>query len=148
MRLLLGHILKTVVPADVVTLSGHSNSAFNFGADAIAQFKLDNDGNMYERDNGGAWSQIDTTDDWIRPASSAGSPYRGRYTNHTGDPLDGNTSQSEDTWQSTATDFIFSITDTTPLAATKTGNFDIEVDDGTTQQDIEAYTLHADREDF
>ena len=148
MGLLLGHILNVGLPADLVTLSGHSNSAFNIGADAIAQFKLDNDGKMYERDNGGAWSQIDSAADWIRPTSSAGSPYRSRYTNHTGDALDGNTSQSEDTWQGTATDFIFSITDSTPLAPTKTGNFDIEVDDGTTLQDSGAYTLHADREDF
>lgn len=147
--LLGGHVNKyKAIGPDVVTLSGEVSQAFNFGADARAEIKIDNDGLAYKRSNGGTWNQIDGSADWIRPTNSAGSPYRCRYTNLVGDALDGATSQAEDTWMSTVNDFFFVAIDTSPTLGGKDSDFDIEVDDGTTLQDSGAYTLQADREDF
>ena len=81
----------------VVTLGGQFINASNSGADAIARVVVDQDGNMYEQINQGSLTQIDTTDDWVRPTSASPGSYENRYTGLTGDALS-NAPAAEDTW--------------------------------------------------
>lgn len=132
-----------------VTLSGGTNIAFNFMANAVATFKVDNDGKMYSRDNGGSYGQIATATDWVRPATEAPGLYEVRYSNATGDTADISATAAEDQWQALSTgDFVINVTDTTPLPALKSASFTLEIRlDGGPLLDSASYTLTADRED-
>lgn len=140
---------KQAHSALTLTLSGESVSDFSFGSTSRAEFKLDANGNMYKKSGtGGSYVQIDTATDWIRPVSSAGVPYRTRYTAHSGFALDGSTSQAENVWHSTATNYFWVMVDDTPTGGVQTANFTIQIDDGTTVVASGAYTISVDREDF
>ena len=52
-------------------------------------------------------TQIDSGTDWIIPNGDASSSYEVRYTNRTGDALDGSTSLAEDTWGAISSDRYF-----------------------------------------
>lgn len=133
----------------VPSLSGNSNTASNSGANATAEFKVDQDGNMYERDNVGSWVQINTPRDWLRPTSQAPGDWRVRYTNAVGDTADLTVTAAEDAWHSlSGGDFILTLVDSTSGPATKTVTFDLELDrGGGTALESGSYTLTADRND-
>lgn len=135
---------------DVVTLSGHSNSAGNSGSAATASFKIDNDGFVYEKDNLGAWLKIDSVTDWVRPVESAPGDYECRYTSATGDTGDLTPTTAEDVWHPLATsDWTIIITDDNPLVGGKSATFTLEIRKGSSGGAIASgsYTLTADRED-
>ena len=136
---------------DVITLSGETSLAFAFGSNAIAELKCDNDGNVYKRQNGGgAWTQVDTGTDWVRPASSAPGSYRCMYDSETGDTGAPFVAWGfSGTYYALTADRIMYVTDTTPTAGGKSVTCDWHIDDGTTEQAGNvAYTMTADREDF
>jgi hypothetical protein len=134
---------------DVLTLSGEVLFAFNFMADAFAEFKLDNDGNMYDRENNGAYNLIDSGTDWVRPAISSPGLYQARYTNLTGTALSFN-SASEDTWRAmTLGDFRTQQRTFGGPISFESSTFDYEVRLGAGAVLASgSYTLNADREDF
>lgn len=90
-----------------VTLSGQSVTSIRlYPGIADAGVKVDNNGNMYRRVSFGAWTQIDSATDWVRPESAAPGLYEVRYTNLSGSALDFET-KAEDTWHSlSAGDFV------------------------------------------
>lgn len=85
-------------PSAVVTLSGHTITAgVDYPGNATAVVRIDDNGIMYQIDDQGL-AQIDSSTDWVRPASAAPGPYQCRYTNYTGDPVQA--TASVDTWYS------------------------------------------------
>jgi len=135
-------------PADVVTLSNHSNTAFNFGADALAYFKVDGDGNMYQKDNAAGYVQIDVTNDWIRPTTSAPGAYRTKFSNLTGDTAFRVGWGFEGTYYALTADRWMYVYDNTTSSGGKSISMTYHIDDGSVEQDTGSYTLTADREDF
>lgn len=133
---------------DTVTLSGETVTAFNFGANATAHFKVDNDGNMYERTNSGSWSQIDSSTDWVRPTSSAPGSYRTMYDSETGDTGFLVAWGFSGTYYAVSTDREMYTYDNTSVAGGKSVTCDFHIDDGSTEQATASYTMTADREDF
>lgn len=136
----------------VLTLSGGNLPAGNSGAICTAQFKVDNDGNMYSRVNNTVWNQISSTTDWVRPASASPGSYEVRYTNASGDTGFLSATTAEDTWHPMTTgDWIITITDDTPIGATQSSaTFDIEIRIGSSGSAAvsASYTLTANRDDF
>lgn len=135
--------------APALTLSGGSYNAFNFGANARVDIKVDDDGNVYRRNNLGSYSQIAAGSDWIRPASSAPGAYEVRYTNATGDTGDLAGTVAEDTWHPlTTSDFAVWIVTTGVDSVSAT--FDIEIRNGNSggADESTSYTLSATREDI
>jgi hypothetical protein len=134
-------------------LSGHSNTANRVNFDAKAEIRIHTDGNMHQRDNGVSWTQIDSTNDWVRPTSAIGAGnYYGRYTNLTGDTADAVSNVAEDTWFDLFTqNVIVGVVDTTPLGAiTKSVTWDFEISESSSgPADVSAsYTCTANRDDF
>ena len=132
--------------AGVVTLSGGSNTAFRFGADALAYFYLNADGTVDSQDNADAPIQVSPTTDWVIPNSAAPGSYRGKHSSITGDTTrDGGTLSA--TYAALTTTKYWYVTDTDaggPYSIT----FTMHIDDGTTEQDTGSYTLTATRENF
>ena len=133
----------------VVTLSGDTNSAFNFGANAVAFHFVVNDGTFDEKDNTSANVQIHSATDWIIPNGSAPGSYRVRHTSESGD--------TGSPWVPAGTINVYlpltvtrgyKVTDTTPTFGGKSVTYTLQIDDGVTSQDTGSYTLTADREDF
>ena len=133
---------------DVVNLDGHINAAFRFGANALAYFKVDGDGNMYQKDNVGSYTQIDSTADWVRPTTSAPGSYRVMFDNLTGDTAFRVGWGFASTYYALTTDREMYVFDNTTSGGGKTITMDYNIDDGTTEQASASYTLSADREDF
>ena len=133
---------------DVVNLDGHTNTAFRFGANALAYFKVDGDGNMYMKDNVGSYTQIDSTADWVRPTTSAPGTYRTMFDSITGDTAFRVGWGFASTYYALTTDREMYVYDNTSASGGKTITMDYHIDDGTTEQATGVYTLTADREDF
>ena len=76
---------------DVVSVSGQTiYSLQDDPDDAYAGLKIDNNGNVYEYEGTSAtpsWSQIDSSADWVRPATSVPGLYEVRYTAVSGPSL-------------------------------------------------------------
>jgi hypothetical protein len=130
--------------SDTVTLSGETASRIvDNPADAYARIKVDNDGNMYKSQDGGStsWSQIDSTNDWVRPTTSAPGDYEVRFTSASNTPT--SSTAAEDTWHDLDTgDFI--IYNSRTSVGTKNTNFTIEIrENGGSVLDSASYTCHA-----
>jgi hypothetical protein len=134
---------------DVITLSGETSSAFKFGSNATAELKCDNDGNIYKRQNGGTWNQVDTGTDWVRPAASAPGSYRCMFDTLTGDTSFHVGWGTSGTYYALTSDRWMYTYDNTPTGGGKSCTCHWHIDDGTTEQagDV-SYTMTADREDF
>ena len=132
---------------DVVTLTGDSNSAFNFGADATAYHYANSDGTFDERDNNSTPIQIHSSTDWIIPNGSAPGSYGIRYQNMTGDTGD-YVGSITTTYAALTANRYAAVRDTTTGFGGKSIDYDLEIDDGSVSQDTGAYSLDADREDF
>ena len=142
-----GPLLASLVK-NPVTLSGATNTASRAGSDCNADFKFDNNGMVYERDNSDSFVQISAATDWIRPVAIAPDDYEIRYTGATGDTGDLTATVAMDTWHPLLTDFIIFITDSTPTPGGKSATFTIEIRKGSGPVIASAsYTLTADRED-
>jgi len=96
-----------VVPDDIINLDGHTVSAFKAGGtNADAHLKVDNDGNMYQQKNFGGYTQIDSTNDWVRPTTSSPGLYEVRFTSLVGDTLTSSTASEDTWWDVSSGDFI------------------------------------------
>lgn len=129
---------------DTVTLSGESTSiSVTNPTDAYARIKIDNDGNVYESaDTGSAsWVQVDSSTDWVRPASSAPGTYQVRFTSATNTPT--SSTAAEDTWYAlSGGDFI--IYNSRTIVGIKSTTFTIEIRQGTgSVLDSASYSLFA-----
>jgi len=133
---------------DVINLDGHTNTAFNFGANAIAYFRIAADGNMYQQDNAAGFTQIDSTADWIVPEASAPGSYRCMFDNLTGDTTFRVGWGFASTWYALTSNRDMYVYDNTTGPGGKSITMDYAIDDGTTEQASASYTLTADREDF
>lgn len=135
--------------APILTLSGHSVVANTSGSQASARIKIDSDGKVYESVNLAAWVQVDTVDDWVRPANAAPGSFETRYTNLTVDALASATA-AEDIWHPMSSgDFILEQTDNTPAFGGNISIVDIEIRSGSSgSAEVSAsYSLTADRSD-
>ena len=133
-----------------VTVSGGSFTANNSGAIATMYLKIDNDGKMYKKVNNGNYSQISSSTDWIRPASSAPGAFEVRFTNKSGDTLTVTGATAENTWFTMSTsDFILFVSDNSVNVGGDSATFTIEIRDGSSGSALDTgnYTLTADRED-
>lgn len=143
-------ISASVLNTVVVTLSGETITATPIGEDAHAYLKIDaGDGKVYAKVNTGAYTQIDSATDWIRPADAAPGDYEFRFTGLTGDALAFSTAV-EDTWYPLSSgDFILRQTDITTGPGGKSSTFTVEVRKGSSggAHTSASYTLAADRED-
>ena len=112
-----------------VALSSATASAFAISpADATAQYKVDNDGNVYRRINNQSWTQINTLTNWVRPTSFAPGLYEVRYTNITGNTGDFSASAAVNVWFSLSSgDFICTLLDTTNGFSSRSVSFTIEI---------------------
>lgn len=134
-----------------LTLSGGSPSeANNAGSDATQELKVDQDGNVYYRDNGGSWVQLSSSTDHTRPTGDSPGTLEVSYTGASGDTgsLSG---QTEDVWTALSSgDWIIMITDSTPTLGGKSATFTLQLRWGSSGDADETggYTLSADREDF
>ena len=131
----------------VVTLTNDSNTAFNFGADALAYHIAGADGKMYEKDNAVANQQINSGTDWIIPNASAPGTYRIRHTSVSGDTADFTPAGTINVYLALTAARNYLVTDTTTGTANKSCTYTLQIDDGTTSQDTGSFTLIADRED-
>lgn len=131
-------------PGDVVIVSGAAlSTGINFESPAEKTLKVDNDGNIYQRNNTAAYNQIATSTDWIRPTTSAPGLYEVRFTNKSGDTIF--TTKAEDVWHDISTgDFTWIIQDTTFDDGANTATFTVEIRlDGGAVLDSAAYTISA-----
>lgn len=121
------NLLVTVIGGAAATLNldGQATLTAVDPVGASKDLKVDNDGMIYHRSNGGSYIQLDdATGDWIRPIAEAPGTYQVRYTNLTGDALSSSTA-AEDVWYALSSgDFTLTISSSTGL---KTSNFDIEI---------------------
>lgn len=134
----------------VVTITNDTNSAFNFGANAIAQHIWQTDGTLDEKDNTSPNVQINSSTDWIIPNSAADSSYRNRHTSATGDTgTPWVPAASINVWASMTSARGYQVTDTTVAFGGQSVTYVVEMDKGTgTALDSGTMTLTADREDF
>lgn len=134
---------------EVVTLSGGTNTANAFNAQARAEIQWQVNGNVYYEDNSGPDIQVNTATDWVRPTTYA-NQYQIRYT-HSGAPITqfGATAGNGVWWPlSNGTFFIWVVTTGTGFD-TKSETVTIEIRKGTGPVLASAlYTVIADREDF
>ena len=133
--------------ADVVTLSGGTNTAFSFGSNALAYHLANSDGTFDQKDNFAASQQINATTDWVIPNSSAPGTYRIRHTSLSGDTASFTPAGAINVYLGLTSTRSWLVTDTSPGFANKSCTYTLEIDDGTTSQDTGSYTLTADRED-
>jgi hypothetical protein len=144
-----GGVWKTGLLAtpDVVTLSGGSNNAFKFGANALAYFWFNSDGTVDTQDNTSSPIQVNASTDWVIPNGSAPGSYRVKYSSLTGDTsfFSGTVGA---TYTALTSSRYFYVFDTTTTAGGKSATCTAHIDDGTTEQDTGSYTMTADREDF
>lgn len=134
---------------DVVTLSGGSVTAFNFGATATAYFWYNQDGTVDTKKNSNPVVQVNASTDWVIPNGSGPGAYRCKYSGMTGDTGDyvGNLSTSYSAI-SLGNKYL-AVRDTTPTGGNaKSITATTHIDDGSVEQDTGSYTLTADREDF
>lgn len=95
---------------DVVTLSGQTIYQLSDDPDdAYASLKVDNNGNVYESErtiSTPTWTQIDSANDWVRPAGSAPGLYEVRWSLTSGPSLYSSTVAAS-TWHDMSSgDFI------------------------------------------
>ena len=111
-----------------VNLDGENvnfNDTDGFPWSALAAVKMDNDGNMYQKEGpiGTAWSQIDSANDWLRNASSTPGLWEVRATITTGTFIGGTfgswlaMSGGDRVWENS----------TTTRFANETGRMDLEL---------------------
>ncbi len=136
------------VAADVVTLSGDVNAAFNFGANAVAYHFANSDGTFDEKDNTSPVIQINASTDWIIPNASAPGSYRIRHTSAVGDTAWFVPAGAINVYIALTVIRGYRVTDTSPTLGGKSVTYTLEIDDGAVSQDTGSYTLTADREDF
>jgi hypothetical protein len=133
-----------------ITVSADSFTAFNAGADAVAQMIWGTDGTRDEKQNSEASSQVFASTDWIIPNGAASGTYRIRHTSETGDtgaPWAPNSSIN--VYSSLSAAGTYAVTDTTATVTTRSVTFNIQIDDGAGNVLSQAsQTLTADREDF
>ena len=133
----------------VVTLSGDSNSAFNFGADANAYHFANPDGTFDERDNNNAAIQINVSTDWVIPNGAAPGSFRIRHTSAVGDTgSDWFPAGAINTYISLTVIRAYRVRDQSTFFGGNSVTYTLEIDDGSVSQDTGSYTLTADREDF
>ncbi|MFW6027791.1 MAG: hypothetical protein ACOC91_03190, partial [bacterium] len=109
-----------------ITLSGHSVSAVSINESAAAILRIDDNGYMYSKKNNDPYVQIDSETDWIRPTSEAPGLYEVRYTDHSGDPING----TENSWYSLTSGAEFWINRTSPGKNSATFRLEIRRDGG------------------
>jgi hypothetical protein len=118
------------VETAIVTLSGGTVPSV-IGAPRRATLRVSSDGKVYQRLGDGAFTQISSVTDWIRPASVAPLDYEVRFTNLAGDSI--TAPMVEDAWRAISlgdTDFVLG--DGAGLFTT----FDIEIRKGSSGSSI------------
>lgn len=133
----------------VVTVTARTNTAFNFGADAIAYMLWIQDGTRDDKDNLDASTQVLSTTDWVIPNSAAPGSYRIRHTSATGDTAHWSPAGTINVYLGLTATRTYQVTDTTTVATTRSVTFNIQIDDGAGNVLSQAsQTVTADREDF
>jgi hypothetical protein len=117
-----------------LTLNNTSVVALTGTKVATAKYRISSDGNVYiDEDDGAGWVQINTTTDWVRPATAASDGFEARFTNRVGNGQPGGvTGFIEDTWYSLSSDFTLSISDAVSGGVEKEATFDVEIRKGST----------------
>lgn len=124
-------------------------TATNSGANATAELKFDTDGYVYYRQNlTGGYTQIGQWISDVTEAATSGAEVF--WSSLTGDAFDFATAGDSVPHDITASAFIVYITDTSPLVTDGPSNsFDMYIRDaGDVVQDVQTYSLSAEREDF
>ena len=130
---------------DVLTLTGGTlSTATRAGAIAIKDLKFDQDGNVYEKDTPGSYTQLEASTDWVVPETDA-EDFQIRYISASGTGL--SSSGTENVWHlMSAGDFIMTIADNTTGDGPETASFTIEIRFGTNPTLANViYTLAADK---
>ena len=141
--------IPTILIQDVVTLTGYTVTAATVGSEAIAEFTIDQNGNVYSKINAAARIQQNTANDWVRPASSGPGLFQCRYTSLTGDALVFSTATQNTWWTLSTGDFVVRQSDNTTKIGGTSSTFLLEIRLGTGS--TLASTFHglvADRDDF
>lgn len=133
---------------NVVTITGGTETAFRFGANARAEVRFMTTGFVNFRRNGTTNNNVNTTTDWIIPRTNM-TLFRVRHTAVTGDTGSATAAGAINVFISLGTvNRSYYVEDSTPTAGGRQAIFTIQIDDGTTVQDTAFYTMDADREDF
>lgn len=132
----------------VVTISAATVSAFSFGTNATANYKVQTDGTIDRQLNGGSDVQINTATDWIRPTAAASSDYEVRHQSQTGD-TSSYTGDLTSTWQDMSQQRNGQVLDATITAGGKSVTQTVEMrKNGGSVLSSATITISADREDF
>ncbi len=147
-----GGLIIEEAGGDVVTVTDNSNNAFNFMADANAEFLWLADGTLDIRDNFGSPVQVNPSTDWIIPNGSAPGTYRIRHSAENGDTgSDWFPAGLINTFIALTSTRVYRVRDQSTTFGGNQVDFTIDIDDGTTIQDSSSalgMALIADREDF
>ena len=134
---------------DVVTLTAAAASDIEFMDISEVGFRIDNDGNVYRKQGYlASYIQVNSTNDWVRPTTSAPGLYEVRYTSLTGHAMQSQTA-TEDTWHDLSTsDFTLTLR-TIGLEDERSNSFIIEIRlDGGAVLDSAIFTMDVARFDF
>jgi len=136
-----------IINTDTVTVSGGTLlAATRAGTISIKDLKFDQDGNVFDRESPGAYGQISSAEDWVRPTGNA-TTFQIRFINPTGDTGALSSTGTVDVWFTLSTsDFVMTVADNSAGDGASVVTFTIEIRLGTgSVLDSGSYTLSADR---